>query len=166
MTLKKYLLDQNIDQIEDDEEFCRAEYEAIRDYYNSHTLTEDDVQEIESRGYQIEQLEKKEENQLYTFLILDFDGAYDMEPEDSTETEPLVYLIKEKDQLKAERLARKASEAFNDTEGEDWGTPIGELFEEHMEKESIFFQLIGELRIPFGERQTDYLPDYIPRVIV
>lgn len=51
MTLKKYLLDQNIDQIEDDEEFCRAEYEAIRDYYNSHTLTEDDVQEIESRGY-------------------------------------------------------------------------------------------------------------------
>ena len=103
---------------------------------------------------------------IYTFLVLDFDGTYDIEPEDSYEVEPSVYLIKEKDQLKAERLARKASEAFNDTEGEDWGTPIGELFEEYMEKESIFFQLIGELRIPFGERQTDYLPDYLPRVVV
>lgn len=51
MTLKKYLLDQNIDQIEDDEEFCRAEYEAIRDYCNEHMVTEEDTQEIESRGY-------------------------------------------------------------------------------------------------------------------
>lgn len=56
MTLKKYLLDQNIDQIEDDEEFCRVEYETIRDYCSSHTLTEDDVQEIESRGYHKEDL--------------------------------------------------------------------------------------------------------------
>lgn len=56
MTLKKYLLDQHIDQIEDDEEFCRAEYEAIRDYCSSYTLTEDDVQEIESRGYHKEDL--------------------------------------------------------------------------------------------------------------
>ena len=103
---------------------------------------------------------------IYTFLVLDFDGTYDMEPEDSYGMEPMVYLIKEKDQLKAWQLARKASEAFNDIEGDDCGTPIGELFEEYMEKENIFFQLIGELRIPFGERQTDYLPDYLPRVIV
>ena len=56
MTLKKYLLDLNIDQIEDDEEFCQAEYETIRDYCSNHTLTEDDVQEIESRGYHKEDL--------------------------------------------------------------------------------------------------------------
>ena len=103
---------------------------------------------------------------IYTFLVLDFDGTYDMEPKDSYEVEPSVYLIKEKDQLKAERLARKASKAFNDTEGDDWGTPMGELFEQYMKEENIFFQLIGELRIPFGERQTDYLPDYLPRVVV
>lgn len=166
MKLSEYLSDLKIDQIEDDEEFCRTEYEAIRDYCGSHTLIEDDIQEIESRGYQIEQFKKKEENQIYTFLVLDFDGTYDMEPEDSYGMEPMVYLIKEKDQLKAWQLARKASEAFNDIEGDDCGTPIGELFEEYMEKENIFFQLIGELRIPFGERQTDYLPDYLPRVIV
>lgn len=35
-----------------------------------------------------------------------------------------------------------------------------------MKEENIFFQLIGELRIPFEERQTDYLPDYLPRVVV
>ena len=103
---------------------------------------------------------------IYTFLVLDYDGTYDMEPEESLEMEPMVYLIKEKDQLNAERLARKASEAFNDTEGDDWDTPIGELFEQYMKEENIFFQFIGELRIPFGERQTDYLPDYLPRVIV
>lgn len=51
MTLRKYLLDKNIDQIEDDEEFCQEEFEAIRDYCNEHMVTEDDVKEIESRGY-------------------------------------------------------------------------------------------------------------------
>lgn len=51
MTLRKYLLDKNIDQIEDDEEFCQEEFETIRDYCNEHMVTEDDVKEIESRGY-------------------------------------------------------------------------------------------------------------------
>lgn len=166
MSLRKYLLEKNVDEIEDDEEFCRAEYEAIGDYCSSHTLTEDDVQEIESRGYQRYQFKKKEENQMYTFLVLDFDGTYDMEPEDSYGMEPIVYLIKEKDQLNAERLARKASEALNDTEGDDWGKPIDNIFEKYMKEENVFFQLIGELRIPFGKRQTDYLPDYLPRVVV
>lgn len=55
MTLKMYLLEQNIDQIENDEEFCRAEYEAIRDYCENHSLTEGDAKEIESRGYQVYQ---------------------------------------------------------------------------------------------------------------
>lgn len=103
---------------------------------------------------------------MYTLLVLDFDGTYDMEPDDSYEVEPLVYLIKEEDQLRSEQLARKASETFNDIESNDRDTPIGDLFERYMEKENIFFQLIGELKIPFGERQIDYLPDYIPRVIV
>ena len=60
LTLKNYLLDLNVDQIEDDEEFCREEYEAIRDYCSNHILTEDDAQEIELRGYQRDQFDKKE----------------------------------------------------------------------------------------------------------
>lgn len=103
---------------------------------------------------------------MYTFLVLDFDGTYDNEPEDSYEVEPLVYQILERQQVRAEELARKASEAFNDTEGEDWDTPIGDLFERYMAEENLYCRLIGELYVTFGERQTNYLPDYIPRVIV
>lgn len=52
MTLKEHLTNLNIDQIEDDEKFCQAEYEATRDYCESHSLTEDDIKEIELRGCQ------------------------------------------------------------------------------------------------------------------
>lgn len=51
MTLKQYLLDSEIDKIEDDEEFCKAEYELIQDYINLYMLTEDDLEEIKNRGY-------------------------------------------------------------------------------------------------------------------
>ena len=51
MSLREYLLKKNIDSIEDDEEFCRAEYETIRDYCDTNEVTEEDIQEIESRGY-------------------------------------------------------------------------------------------------------------------
>ena len=50
MTLRKYLLDKNIDQIEDDEEFCQEEFETIRDYCNEHMVTEDDVKELNREG--------------------------------------------------------------------------------------------------------------------
>lgn len=51
MSLKEYLTIKEVDQIEDDEEFCREEYETIRDYCNANEVMEEDVQEIESRGY-------------------------------------------------------------------------------------------------------------------
>ena len=51
MSLREYLLKKNIDKIEDDEEFCRSEYETIRDYCDVNEVTEEDIQEIESRGY-------------------------------------------------------------------------------------------------------------------
>lgn len=60
MSLKEYLAIKEIDQIEDDEEFCREEYEAIRDYCVVHPLTECDVREIELRGYQRDQFDEKE----------------------------------------------------------------------------------------------------------
>ena len=51
MSLRGCLLEKNVDSIEDDEEFCRTEYEAIRDYCNANEVKEEDIQEIESRGY-------------------------------------------------------------------------------------------------------------------
>ena len=103
---------------------------------------------------------------IYTLLILDFDGTFDSEPDDSYEMEPLVYQIKAGEQLRAQHCAMKASSTFNNPKNDDWDTPIAELFERYMEEENLFYRLVGELHVTFGERQESYLPDYIPRVIV
>ena len=50
--LSKYLQEQGIDQIEDDEEFCREEYAAVHQYCKEKNfeLSKDDLQEIINRG--------------------------------------------------------------------------------------------------------------------
>lgn len=52
MSLKKYLEDNGIDQIEDDQEFMEAEYNAIQTYCENcgYCITADDLMEIKSRG--------------------------------------------------------------------------------------------------------------------
>ena len=49
--LKKYLQKEGIDQIEDDEEFCRAESEAVHDYCveRNFKLSDADMQTIRAR---------------------------------------------------------------------------------------------------------------------
>ena len=51
MTLAEYLKLLKIDQIEDDEEFCNTEYDAIRFYFNNYKPSIDDISEINQRGY-------------------------------------------------------------------------------------------------------------------
>lgn len=53
MKLKDYL--KSVDEIEDDEKFCEEEFETIRDFCTHHTVTDEDIKEIESRGYGKEQ---------------------------------------------------------------------------------------------------------------
>ena len=50
--LSKYLQEQGIDQIEDDEEFCREEYAAVYQYCKEKNfeLSEGDIQTINDRG--------------------------------------------------------------------------------------------------------------------
>lgn len=50
--LEKYLNEKKIDQIEDDEEFMIAEYEAVRDYCEERNfkLDKDDMSTIIGRG--------------------------------------------------------------------------------------------------------------------
>ena len=52
MTLKKYLEENKVDQIEDDQEFMEAEYNAVRDYCGgkSFSISEEDIKTIENRG--------------------------------------------------------------------------------------------------------------------
>ena len=100
-----------------------------------------------------------------TLFILDFDGTYDNEDEDSYGVEPLVYLIPLDRQLEVERIAYAASKDFNlNADGSDMC--IGDLFEEELEIRGIEFQQVGSLHIPFEERQENYLAYYIPREIV
>lgn len=52
MSLKKYLKDNGIDHIEDDQEFMEEEYNAIQTYCKicGYSITDDDLKVIKSRG--------------------------------------------------------------------------------------------------------------------
>lgn len=56
MSLKQYLKDCKIDQIEDDQEFMEAEYDAIQEYceYCGYCITADDFEIVKSRGRGLE----------------------------------------------------------------------------------------------------------------
>lgn len=61
-SLAEYLLILGVDQIEDDQEFCGAEHEAIQEYceQRGYELSEDDWKEIRSRGEEQTFLNSKE----------------------------------------------------------------------------------------------------------
>lgn len=50
--------------------------------------------------------------------------------------------------------------------GEDVCESIGDIFEGFLEENNIKFHCVGDLKLRFGDRQKDYLADYIPREIV
>ena len=58
ITLEEFFFFFIIDRIEDDEEFCRAEFEAIREYCSNYNVTEEDIAEIRARGYEEDQFIK------------------------------------------------------------------------------------------------------------
>lgn len=100
---------------------------------------------------------------MYTLLVIDFDVTYDMEPEDEFGVEPAVYLIPLNKQKEVEKTAEKARDIFYETNS---GSTILDIFERLLNKKGVKYQYIGDLKITFGERQTDYLPDYLPKVVV
>lgn len=100
---------------------------------------------------------------MYTFFVVDFDGTYDMEPEDEVGVEPAVYLIPLNKQREVEKAAENAHDIFHETNN---GSTILDIFEGLLNKKRVKYQYIGDLEITFGERQTDYLPDYLPKVVV
>lgn len=51
MSLKEYLIQNKVDEIEDDEEFCEREYDLIGEYLQNNRASEEDVKEVECRGY-------------------------------------------------------------------------------------------------------------------
>lgn len=98
---------------------------------------------------------------LWTLFVLDFDVTYNNEDWDSSGVQPSVYLIPLKDQREVERCTVMAGEVFaNDKET---CLCIGDYFERFLDSSNISYRLVGNIDLTFGERQVDYLVDYIPR---
>ena len=54
MSLSEYLKARNIDEIPDDEEWYKAEYDAVCQYCEDHAyhLSQEDMETIRARGYE------------------------------------------------------------------------------------------------------------------
>lgn len=103
---------------------------------------------------------------MWTLFVLDLDGTYNNEEEDSAGVQPLVYLIPLDRQKDVEHYAREAHNDFHSEENVELGLCIGDYFEEWMSNNGVDFKLVGSIDLTFEERQVDYLADYIPREIV
>lgn len=104
-------------------------------------------------------------NKIWTLFVLDFDGTYDNEPENEFGVKPVVYLVPENKIPEVQQCAYDASNRFNNGNEFDLEC-IGDYFEGFMDMMGIPYQEIGNINLMFGERQVDYLADYIPREIV
>lgn len=102
---------------------------------------------------------------IWTLFVLDFDGTYSLEKEDELGVAPVVYLVPENKLVEVQKCAFDAGMKFGYNDELDSGC-IGDYFAEFMNEQEIPFKEVGNIEIPFGDRQVDYLADYIPREIV
>lgn len=89
MSLRKYLEDNKIDQIEDDQEFMEAEYDAIQTYCEicGYSITDADLKTIKSRGRGLEE-SFTNWKQIYVKDLWEDFGKVPMNPETDEIEEP------------------------------------------------------------------------------
>lgn len=104
-------------------------------------------------------------NNVWTLFVLDFDGTYSCEANDEPGVTPSVYLIPEDKIVETQKCACNAGQKFGNN-NEFNSLCIGDYFEEFLKAQEIPFKFIGSIDLTFGERQIDYLADYIPREVV
>lgn len=93
----------------------------------------------------------------WSFLVLDFDRIYDLEPDDENGVEPEVFLINDDDLLLAKQCINELSEAFFDDNRLDERT-VSEIFTDMLSQKKIVYHYVGSINLTFGERmQTDYI---------
>lgn len=100
---------------------------------------------------------------VWTLFVLDMDGTYSSENQDSVGVQPFVYLIPLDKQEEVENYAVMAGRDFHSLEK---GFGIGDYFEEYMRSNSVEFKPVGSIDLTFGERHTYYLDKRIPGQIV
>ena len=101
---------------------------------------------------------------MYTIFVLDFDETYNCVTKDSMGVAPLVFLVQSKDITFIKKCAHLAQETFN--EECDGCIPIGDYFVESLDRNNVFYQEIGTLKIPFEERQSQYLDNQVSIEII
>lgn len=99
---------------------------------------------------------------VWKLFVLDKDGTYNNETPDSVGVQPSVYLIPLDKQIETEHFAVTASQMFQQN---SCGC-MDSVFEKLLDGNKIPFKYIGDIDLTFGERQVDYLADYIPREVV
>lgn len=92
----------------------------------------------------------------WSFLILDLDRIYDLEPEDENGVEPEVFLVPDDDLLLAEQCVNDLSDVFFDDNRLDDRT-FSEIFTDMLCQKKIAYHYIGSINLTFGERMTDYI---------
>ena len=94
MSLRKYLEDNKIDQIEDDQEFMEEEYNAIQTYCEicGYSITDEDLEIIKSRGLEDSFINWK---QIYVKDLWEEFGEVPMNPETEEIEEPWRYFLPE-----------------------------------------------------------------------
>lgn len=101
---------------------------------------------------------------MWTLFVLDFDGTYNNEYKEGYGVRPEVYQVPLDRQREVESFAGEATIRFHFSS--DLQEPIGDIFKGLLEEHGIKYHYVGNLKIRFGERQENYLADYIPREIV
>lgn len=92
MSLRKYLEENKIDQIEDDQEFMESEYNAVQTYCEiiGYLITDDDLETIKSRGLEESFINWKE---TYVKDLWENFGNIPMNPETEEIEEPWKHFL-------------------------------------------------------------------------
>lgn len=106
----------------------------------------------------------------YSIFVLDYDNTYSNEliGSDDTLSEmgimPSVYLVPTVRTEDVREAATYAHDMFY--QEEENSECIGEYFEDYLRNNGIFFEYIGELKIPFLNRQGSYLSEKVEMLCI
>ena len=106
----------------------------------------------------------------YSIFVLDYDNTYSNEligsddPSSEMGIMPNVYLVPTVRTEDVREAAIYAHDTFH--QEEENSECIGEYFEDYLRTNGIFFEYIGELKIPFLNRQGSYLSEKVEMLCI
>lgn len=155
---------------------CENVYEAFEDFARKYgnkmpdngelCLGDEEYTDMISQELKEEWACEKESEttSVWDFFVMDYDGTYDNEDDDSSGVEPTIYMVPQNKLAEVCKLATLASDMF--AKNVEYDVCIGDYFEQMLEDKGILFKNIGNIPLSFEERKTDYLAEHICKQIV